>query len=382
MAINLIYSNQLSHWFEPKYSDSVSYTEVYIDLIEQSISQDRSLDIITMSRSRFSTLGLPTWVPDWQALSKRINNINKSGTDAFAIGERPLISRYGDNSTMQGHWRSQIVHDRAHSPLAILLQASGDHPADAIISRQLPITLTSRGICVDTIREVSTDKFLPKRWEDMMLEAFGNAISQSGNYSILSILDRCLDLVLRSTKDDLENISPINWTFWWMWIQLWAAFCINSLVRPLYQKLCNLRYRREYREYIGGGDVVDAYAQTVFASPMASLTNEYFEGFWTGRELLGADAIYRKVLHLAFMTSARCRRFFITRNGYIGLAPNAAREGDFVCVLLGCSVPVVLRREMDHYIFVGDCYMHGIMNGEAIAMVLSGDLNFEYFVIY
>jgi hypothetical protein len=83
---------------------------------------------------------------------------------------------------MQGHWRSQILHDGAHSPLSTLWQASGDHPADAIISRQLPIILTSRGICVDTIREVCTDKFLPKRWEDMMLEAFGNAISQSANY--------------------------------------------------------------------------------------------------------------------------------------------------------------------------------------------------------
>jgi hypothetical protein len=88
------------------------------------------------------------------------------------------------------------------------------------------------------------------------------------------------------------------------------------------------------------------------------------------------------VIHTAFITFARCRRFFITRNGYIGLAPSAAQEEDFVCVLLRCSVPVVLRREMDHYIFVGECYMHGIMDGEAIAMAVSSDLNLEYFVIY
>jgi len=37
--------------FEPKYLKSVSYTEVYIDLIERSISQDRSLDIIPAAYS-------------------------------------------------------------------------------------------------------------------------------------------------------------------------------------------------------------------------------------------------------------------------------------------------------------------------------------------
>jgi hypothetical protein len=164
-----------------------------------------------MSRSRFSTLGLPTWVPDWQAFSKRIT-VNKPGINVFTIGEHPLISRYGKNVTMQGHWRSQIVHDRAQSPLSTLWQAPGDHSVDPIISRQLPITLTSRGICVDTIREVSTNKFLPKRWETMMLESFGNAITQSGNYLVLFIHDRYFDLVLRSTKDDLKNSNPMNWT--------------------------------------------------------------------------------------------------------------------------------------------------------------------------
>lgn len=52
-----------------------------------------------------------------------------------------------------------------------------------------------------------------------------------------------------------------------------------------------------------------------------------------------------------------------------GLAPEKAKVGDLVCVLLGCSVPVILRpsvRESEaqaHYEFVGESYVHGKMNG-------------------
>lgn len=38
------------------------------------------------------------------------------------------------------------------------------------------------------------------------------------------------------------------------------------------------------------------------------------------------------------------RRMMRTGNQWLGLAPKAAREGDLVCILYGCSVPVVLRK--------------------------------------
>jgi hypothetical protein len=69
---------------------------------------------------------------------------------------------------------------------------------------------------------------------------------------------------------------------------------------------------------------------------------------------------------MALATSGQCRRLFITSYGYIGIAPSAALEGDLVCVLWGCSVSVILRREGNRYIFIGECYTHGVMDGEAI----------------
>lgn len=86
-----------------------------------------------------------------------------------------------------------------------------------------------------------------------------------------------------------------------------------------------------------------------------------------------------------------------SREHFLGLAPSKAKEGDLICILYGCSVPVVLRRmcgeasedipiyptrgtttnedivprvssnKNDHYYkFIGECYIHGMMDGEAL----------------
>ena len=61
------------------------------------------------------------------------------------------------------------------------------------------------------------------------------------------------------------------------------------------------------------------------------------------------------------------RSFISTREGYIGLAPKTTKVGDIVCVLLGSSTPMVLRATEDgHYKVVGQCYVHGLMYGEAL----------------
>lgn len=52
-----------------------------------------------------------------------------------------------------------------------------------------------------------------------------------------------------------------------------------------------------------------------------------------------------------------------------GIAPKGAREGDLICILFGCSVPVILRERKTgaeaFFEFVGDAYIHGMMEGEA-----------------
>jgi hypothetical protein len=52
----------------------------------------------------------------------------------------------------------------------------------------------------------------------------------------------------------------------------------------------------------------------------------------------------------------------------VGLGPRKTQEGDVIAILYGCSVPVILRPVVgthDHE-FIGEAYIHGKMDGEAI----------------
>lgn len=63
------------------------------------------------------------------------------------------------------------------------------------------------------------------------------------------------------------------------------------------------------------------------------------------------------------------RCFFVTKNGYTGLGPRITVVGDEVCLLYGAQVPFVLHplHSEASYRLSGECYVHGIMDGQAIS---------------
>ncbi|KAK4221646.1 heterokaryon incompatibility protein 6,OR allele [Podospora fimiseda] len=69
-------------------------------------------------------------------------------------------------------------------------------------------------------------------------------------------------------------------------------------------------------------------------------------------------------------TSASDSRIFgRTKNGYYVLGPATMEKGDVVCVLFGVKVPFCLRPLPGgerRYLLVGECYVHGLMKGEAM----------------
>lgn len=75
------------------------------------------------------------------------------------------------------------------------------------------------------------------------------------------------------------------------------------------------------------------------------------------------------------------RVFAVTTNGYYVLGPKVTEVGDIVCVFLGGKMPFVLRPWGTRYLLVGECYVHGLMNGEAIESMEIGDISREIFDI-
>ncbi|ORX98424.1 heterokaryon incompatibility protein-domain-containing protein [Clohesyomyces aquaticus] len=81
--------------------------------------------------------------------------------------------------------------------------------------------------------------------------------------------------------------------------------------------------------------------------------------------------------HYLMEVRHRCRnrRPFITSKGHLGLGPKHLREGDITAVLAGWQVPCVLRPVSDgKFEFVGEAYVDGIMDGEAVGDRVEGDL--------
>lgn len=72
------------------------------------------------------------------------------------------------------------------------------------------------------------------------------------------------------------------------------------------------------------------------------------------------------------------KRFAILNSGHIGVVPKHAANGDVLVVLLGCSMPIVLRPiDEPKYAVVGESYVHGAMDGEAMEDCVSEMFSLE-----
>ena len=99
-----------------------------------------------------------------------------------------------------------------------------------------------------------------------------------------------------------------------------------------------------------------------------------FDGDYISTTTLLRDPTSRSVTKfLRRVQAVICmRRLIKTRDHhFLGLAPMKAKPGDLICILYGCSVPVVLRSfsspetHDQYYEFIGECYVHGLMEAEA-----------------
>jgi hypothetical protein len=82
------------------------------------------------------------------------------------------------------------------------------------------------------------------------------------------------------------------------------------------------------------------------------------------------------------------RRFMLTNNGLLGWAPdnaydrntdNQTQVGDLVAIIFGCSTPLVIRRSGEQFQVVGEAYVEGAMNGEAVQLLERGDYQEQAF---
>ncbi|KAL0933388.1 ankyrin and het domain-containing protein [Colletotrichum truncatum] len=75
-----------------------------------------------------------------------------------------------------------------------------------------------------------------------------------------------------------------------------------------------------------------------------------------------------QTVEMSMLSAATPRRFSYTTQGRLCMVPREARKGDHICILLGSEVPLVVRPTRDRmYELIGDAYVSGVMDGEAVS---------------
>ena len=122
-------------------------------------------------------------------------------------------------------------------------------------------------------------------------------------------------------------------------------------------------------DYISGGTVSEALQHTLCADIKESSQ-------WRGQDERGGRVplpgdsngipqdFLRRSLNLHRRTVRRC--LVTTRKEYLALAPQETERGDLLCVLYGGQLPLVLRQSGSCFELIGEAYVHGIMDGEAV----------------
>ncbi|KAF2213482.1 hypothetical protein CERZMDRAFT_39207 [Cercospora zeae-maydis SCOH1-5] len=177
---------------------------------------------------------------------------------------------------------------------------------------------------------------------------------------------------------------------------------LNASGRPaiqyIWQEICQKRCLSFEEKYINGQEALFACMQTLsngcvqIASREKRSYREISRIRWLKEEALYLDKAFKeypdliaadvrllaeqgksesRVEHWSRSANAASngRLFARTSRGYYVLGPRVMKSGDVICVLLGGKLPFCLRRCGDRYLLVGECYVHGVMDGEVMEML-------------
>ena len=163
-------------------------------------------------------------------------------------------------------------------------------------------------------------------------------------------------------------------------------------IPPLSSRCSTERMRKIVRILVGGkaendacaasDSMVDAVCRTLWCNrfaesflpfapqhPDTQESKKYVRDLMDNRESVEYDKYNDQVY-----ANVKGRASFQTGNGYLGIGPKSIRAGDQACIILGCSALLILRpNDAQSYKVVGECYIDGFTEGEALLGALPTD---------
>ena len=287
---------------------SAPVARVYSEVARFIIMRDRNLKLLSACHSYGSKIPeLPSWVPDWNV-------------DSRYRPTRPISSwTAGDQSDM--------------------FNASGSLPARVEFSADLQ-TMSVQGLLIAKIRVLGTH-----------LGNDGDTIETPATLQkMFSLFQTWWPLAKAHTPDFTPTPNNSGGGG--------RERRFDAFWRTIVTDLNSFAQRAD-------PDVEGAQFRSWMALPSTAFEPE---------DLIAGSNVQENLSFVAsFQQATRNRRFFVTEQGQMGLGPRLMRPGDLVCVLLGSEVPFILREVGGGdsgdgwYELVGECYCHGIMDGEAVS---------------
>lgn len=319
---------------EPNYKKPL--VDVYTKLTKQLIERDGTLDVLSA-------------VEEQQFRLKRDRRLDNE-IGGLEGSELPMDSQLP-------HWVPDWEVHRSSSPFPLhpaftTMKAAAATQALCSFSTD-GLTLHSRGIAFDGVAYVG----------DSFMEAIPASGSLFPNYRIKNV-----PLQTRLGRDHFDLLMEQRGRQW--------------------EKMAH-----DLRIYPTGEDILDTYIRTLVAGdalfldlPQIRLRGYYtaWRKYWriagmnspnvmpSSYTSNAAEEVAMATQFLQSQLKAACgRRFFTTSKGYMGLSQSGIRIGHTIAILHGGKTPYVLQRTGSRgYRFIGESYIHGLMNGEVLSMSL------------
>lgn len=312
---------------------SRSTEDIFTDIARTCIKEEQNLAVLAETEIRTSRPSkLASWVPDWREPASTPISLNAWSAD----------HKLFHSAKMTEPWVLT-----AQSPDTLKLSGF----AVARISRVLPVDACLKLKDVkDGPNELEKSRWRPADWQ----EIYANAAS------VLELPSSVIQKVEHS--DDLSSVNP--WTKEQadlsqaekLKVALRRTLTADLYPRPkgrLPEHAIKENFPRYYKWQQGDFDAMSG------KTPKEVL----WEHDWQVK--------YTMQSRSAFIASDDSR-------AYLGIGLETLREGDWICVLYGGHTPFILRplhgtrgkqpHEIEEWSFVSECYVHGLMDGEAMAL--------------
>ncbi|KAH7397731.1 heterokaryon incompatibility protein-domain-containing protein [Cadophora sp. MPI-SDFR-AT-0126] len=303
-----------------------SIQDIYASLVESIVLKTKKLHVLLAACNDRSTEITRTWIPDWSVPS------NSWGVLGHFCGDMPSSSQY--------------------------FTASGKSEANALFDKSR-LTMTVTGVLCDLISLIGP----VYTWEAMnsnpdTLVAFQTAYQVIWRWM-------CKKEIFGTEREAKES--------------LWKAmlFCGGDNPKERTKSdLDRLGFEESFRSRyltIGGEENKGLVMEP---AEMVLLQDQEPDGrisSWFTNALLA---------ELRQLSSSAA--IILTEEGHVGKTSyiQKLKSGDLVCVMLGSDVPMALRQVDNHYEYVADIYLDGIMHGEAIQALENGQVQLQDFELH